>query len=36
LDVPLTFEATIAESWADKDGGGISTAAYEALEELVA
>lgn len=36
LDVPLIFEAKIAESWADKDGSGISPGAYEALEELVA
>jgi len=36
LDVPLTFEAKIAESWADKDGSSISPAAFEALEELVA
>lgn len=36
LDVPLIFEAKIAESWADKDGSSITPAAFEALEELVA
>jgi DNA polymerase I-like protein with 3'-5' exonuclease and polymerase domains len=36
LDVPLIFEACIAESWADKGGPSISPVAYESLEELVA